>query len=203
LQFQQNRHRDSKSELRKFTDSNLSISAMLPYPPLYLRCLPSPPYLDSNLPATANLHVHATRRNHRVTQKIQITISISWHQKKIKISLQIPTLQRQNPSLQRADRNRTDNTEICDNRVQMKTHRGREETREAPREWSLGWREFGVRLAWGWRERAGKKPKQTRGKLLAPIRTCTLKLYVRIIIHVLSVCICIQYKSHREHWEQI
>jgi hypothetical protein len=73
--------------------------------------------------------------------------------------MQTPPLQRQNASLQRADRNRTDNTEICDNGVKMKTHRGREETREAQREWSLGWREFGVRLAFSWRERAGKKAK--------------------------------------------
>jgi len=81
----------------------------------------------------------------------------------------------------------------------MKTHRGREETREAQREWSLGWREFGVRLAFGWRsvgvKERGRKPKQARGKLVVSIRTRTLNLYVRIIIHVLSVCICIHYIS--------
>jgi hypothetical protein len=50
-----------------------------------------------------------------------------------KKSLQIPTLQRQNASLQRTDRNRTDNKEICDNRMKIKTHRGRGDTRNAER----------------------------------------------------------------------
>jgi hypothetical protein len=77
----------------------------------------------------------------------------------------------------------------------MKTHRGREETREAQREWSLGWREFGVRLAFGWRERAGKKAK-TGAREACCIDTYTYLKFIRTYyIHVLSVCICIHYIS--------
>jgi hypothetical protein len=60
----------------------------------------------------------------------------------------------------------------------MKTHRGREETREAQREWSLGWREFGVRLAFGWRERAGKKAK-TGAREACCIDTYTYLKFIR------------------------
>lgn len=51
------------------------------------------------------------------------------------------------------------------------------------------------------KERGGK-PKQARGKLVVSIRTRTLNLYVRIIIHVLSVYISVSITSHRERWEQ-
>ncbi len=191
MQFQQNRHRHSKSELRKLTDSNLSISAMLPYPPLCFRCLPSPPYLD------ANLHVHATRRktpSHSKNSEYHFNF----------FPPQIFLYKNHSKFQHSRDKMRHCNEQIAIAQItqkfatiEWKWRRTEAERKHAKRRENGAW--VGVSLAFGWRsvgvKERGRKPKQARGNLVSSIRTRTLNLYVRIIIHVLSVCICIHYVS--------